>query len=137
MNTMIKRSTRKTLISGIVLCLLAFMVITICFAPNSESNMSLTTINDNLKASGLKLGLTEEQFIESWGTGIYQEGFGGHFREYKDLGVRIGIAGDSDNDLFNAISQIEFSNKDFEIFRIKNGDSIQASEEILNRWIKI
>ncbi|WP_422657555.1 hypothetical protein ACK8P5_17575 [Paenibacillus sp. EC2-1] len=134
MNTIIRRPRRKILFIGIILCLLAFIAAAIYLYSNSKDQMTLTMINDNLNANGIKLGLTEEQLIKSWGTGIYHEGFGARFREYKDLGVSIAIATDRDNDLFNAISQIKFSNTDFEIFRIKNGDLIQDSEEILRSY---
>jgi hypothetical protein len=86
-------------------------------------------LNHNLIAGEVRLYLDEDELVRRLGEGSYVEGFGGHRREYSQLQIRTGIAGDSDNDFYKKVSQIEFSNPDYAVYGIKTGSPMKDAED--------
>lgn len=92
---------------------------------------TLAGINSQLEAGGFYLNLAEEALIAQFGEGEYIEGFGGHVRVYAEPGIRVGIAGDRDNDFYGAVSWIEWTGSQHAIYGIHVGESSARAAEIL------
>ncbi|WP_372633613.1 hypothetical protein [Cohnella sp.] len=99
---------------------------------DKDEGVSMAFVNAGLRADGVQLGMREQELVKLWGLGQYQEGFGGHFRLYPDRQCDIGIPGDSDNDLYGDVGQLEISNPQYGIFGINPGDAVAAAEETLH-----
>lgn len=123
------RSNKVYIIIGIMT--LIFVFIFLMFMLSKEKSLSVGAFNENFSADEIYFGMDEDDLIKAWGNGEYQEGFGGHFRKYKEKEIEIGIAGDSDHDLYGSISSIQFTNTNYSIFDVKIGDPIEATENKL------
>ncbi|MFC4600761.1 hypothetical protein [Cohnella hongkongensis] len=123
---------RARWLAAVACCALAMAVIAAVVNGGSKPvEASLAFVNSELQADGVRIGMPEPELIELWGPGRYQEGFGGHLRDYPDRKCYIGIPGDRDNDLFGAIGHMEISNPGYAVFGIRPGDSIESSRETL------
>ncbi len=111
---------------------IVLLLAALAFGGSEDKGASLSFVNGGLQADGVRIGMTEQELIEWWGPGHYQEAFGGHFRLYSDRQCDIGIPGDRDNDLFGAVGQLEISNPRYGIFGVKSGDSIPGAVKTLN-----
>jgi hypothetical protein len=118
-----------------ILSIAAFMIIAILLfiIYNNNTTANVSDINKHMNIDQIKLGMTEEEAIRLWGVGEFQEGFGGHRREYKDRMTVLGFAGDQDNDLFNKVSSIDSNNPEYSLFDIRIGDSVLEGSEILKK----
>ena len=121
-------------ISAIVVTVVVASIMIMLHDMNVDKNETVIGLNENLSANGVKLYMTEIELIQLLGEGEYVEGFGGHQRNYADKKIRIGIAGDQDNDFFGRISLIEISNPNYALYGIKIGDSI---DESISRLIEL
>lgn len=92
---------------------------------------TLERINSHMEAGGFYLNLAEETLIAQFGEGEYIEGFGGHVRAYAEPYLRVGIAGDRDNDFYGAVSWIEWTNPQYAIYGIHVGESSARAADLL------
>ncbi|MFF2090493.1 hypothetical protein [Paenibacillus sp. NPDC058174] len=104
--------------------------------PSGETKVmkeNVQSVNDELVAADIRLGMGEEQLIQLLGEGQYVEGVGGYRRDYDSIKLQAGIAGDSDHELFGRVSYLGFSNSSYSIYGIHPGVTMELSREILRK----
>ncbi|NIK80016.1 hypothetical protein FHS15_005200 [Paenibacillus castaneae] len=123
----------KSLLLAMGTIILIAILIPLLFHLLKEKPISLHQFNENLSAEDIYMGLSEADLIKAWGQGEYIEGFGGHLRKYGEKSVEIGISGDNDNDLYDSISSLQFTNPDFSIYGVKIGELYETAEHKLKQ----
>jgi hypothetical protein len=121
-----KKSSSVLILLPLLLVLLILLVIG--FIAGGVGRTQVEDINQHLDIDGVKLGMREAEVVRLWGEGEYVNGFGGHGREYKDRQISLGFAGDSDNDLYGAVSTIELRNPSSSIYGVKIGDPMEEAD---------
>ncbi|WP_042162956.1 hypothetical protein [Paenibacillus gorillae] len=117
---------------GFIVLLVAVLFLTLYpFGETKATKENVQSLNDQLFAANIRLGMGEKELLQQYGEGMYQEGFGGYYRNYVSLKLQVGIAGDSDHDLFGRVSYLEFSNPSYSIYGIHPGVTMELSREIL------
>lgn len=116
--------------------LIIFVLILVCFQLQSKST-TFNDINKNLDVGEIKLGMPERAVTQYWGQGELINGFGGHRREYIDMKIKVEFSDDRDNDLYQKVGSLEFTNTNYSIFLIKVGDEKNiAMKKILSNGFK-
>lgn len=88
--------------------------------------------NRKIDANGIKLMMTEDEVKNFMGKEEeYIQGFGGYKLVYQSKGISLTFLNDMGTDFYEKVSEISVSNKDYQIYDIKPGDSFDSALNII------
>lgn len=89
--------------------------------------------NRKIDAHGIKLMMIEDEVRNMMGKEEeYIQGFGGYKLVYQSKGVSLTLLNDMGTDFYQKVSEISVSNKDYQIYGIKPGDSFDSALNIIH-----